>query len=135
MNPIVRNVLAVILGVVVGSVVNMGIVMNGGSIIPLPEGVNPGDMESLKENIHLFEFKHFVMPFLAHALGTLVGAFLAGLVAASHKSRFAMGIGAWFVIGGIMNALMIPAPTWFIVVDLALAYIPMALIASRLTSK
>ena len=31
-------------------------------------------MESLEENIHKFSFIHFLFPFLAHALGTFVGA-------------------------------------------------------------
>ena len=32
--------------------------------------------------MHLFEPKHLVFPFLAHAVGTLVGALVAYLVAA-----------------------------------------------------
>ena len=133
-NPIVRNILAVLAGVVVGSAVNMGIVMSGGSIIPLPEGVNPADMESLKENMHLFEAKHFLMPFLAHALGTFFGALVAGLIAATHKMKFALGIGAWFLLGGVANLFMLPSPTWFAVVDISLAYFPMAYLAGKLTA-
>lgn len=135
MNPIIRNILAVVVGVVVGGAANMAIIIYGGSLIPAPEGVNPMDAESIKENIDLFEFKHFVMPFLAHAIGTLVGAFLAGLIAATHKSKFAVGIAVWFLIGGVANCFMIPAPTWFIIADLALAYIPMGLFAAKLTDK
>lgn len=54
MNPILRNVLALIAGALVGGTVNMGIVMGSGSIIPPPEGIDPGDMESLVANFHLF---------------------------------------------------------------------------------
>jgi len=72
MNPIIKNVGAVVLGVIVGSIVNMGIVVLGGSIIPVPEGVVQTDMESYNNSIHLLSQKHFIMPFLAHALGTLV---------------------------------------------------------------
>ena len=134
MNPILRNVLAVIAGVVVGSAVNMGIIMGGGSIVPLPEGVNPADMESLKENMHLFEAKHFLMPFLAHALGTFFGALVAGLIAATHKMKFALGIGAWFLLGGVANLFMLPSPTWFAVVDISLAYFPTAYLAGKLSA-
>lgn len=63
MNPILKNVLAVIAGVVVGSAVNMAIIMISGSVIPLPEGVDASNAESLKSNIHLFETKHYIMPF------------------------------------------------------------------------
>lgn len=125
MNPILRNVLAVVAGIVVGGLVNMGLITVGPEIIPLPEGVDPNDMESLKANSHLMEAKHFLFPFLAHALGTLVGAFLAARLAISNQLTLAMIIGGIFLIGGITAATMIPAPTWFIIADLALAYLPM----------
>ncbi|MCB9256317.1 MAG: hypothetical protein H6579_04235 [Chitinophagales bacterium] len=129
MNPILRNILAVVAGIVVGSAINMGIIMISGSLIPPPEGVNPADMESLKANMHLFQPKHFLMPFLAHALGTLAGAFVAALLAASNKLRLAMVIGIFFLAGGIANIMMLPSPLWFSILDLGLAYLPMAYLA------
>ena len=85
MNPIVRNVLAVITGVILGSVVNMGIIMLSSSIIPPPEGADLTTEEGLKASMHLMQPKHFIMPFLAHALGTFVGAFVAAIIAISNK--------------------------------------------------
>lgn len=135
MNPVLRNVLAVVAGVVLGGAANMGVIMLSGSIIPPPEGVNPVDMESIKENMHLFESRHYLMPFIAHAMGSFVGAFIAALMAATHKMKFALGLGVWTIIGGIMAASMIPSPTWFIVADLALAYIPTAFVAGTIALK
>ncbi len=132
MNTTIKNILAVIAGVIIGSVVNMGIIMISGSIILPPEGADVTTMEGLKESIHLFQPRHFVLPFLAHALGTLVGAFFAALIAANYKMKFALAIGIFFLIGGIANAFMLPAPTWFIVVDLIGAYIPMAWLGGKL---
>ena len=135
MNPILRNVLAVLAGFVIGSIVNMGLIMISSSVIPLPPGVDPADMESLKANMHLFEPKNFIFPFLAHALGTLVGAFIVAKFAASHHMKFALGIGAFFLIGGIMNVFMLPSPTWFTVLDLAMAYIPMGWLGGMLAQR
>lgn len=135
MNPIIKNILAVIAGIVIGSVVNMGIIMMSSSIIPPPTGVDPSDMESLKANMHLFEFRHFIMPFLAHALGTLVGALVAFLIAANRKMTFALVIGVFFLLGGIVNVFMLPSPVWFIIVDLVGAYIPMAFLAAKFVKK
>ncbi|MFM1876509.1 MAG: hypothetical protein RL266_2246 [Bacteroidota bacterium] len=132
MNPTIKNVIAVIAGVIAGWIANMGLIMLSGSIIPLPEGVDPNNMESIKENMHLFEAKHFAMPFLAHAMGSFCGAFVAALIAVSHKMRFALGLAIFTFVGGVMAAYMIPAPTWFIVADLALAYLPMGYLAGRL---
>ena len=63
MNPIIRNVLAFIAGIIIGSMVNMGLITIGGKIILPPPGVDVTDMESLKSSIHLFEAKHFIFPF------------------------------------------------------------------------
>ena len=132
MNPIVRNVLAVLLGLVVTMLVNGGLIALSASVIPPPAGVDPNNMESLKANIHLFHAKHFVFPYMAHALGSLLGAFVAAKLAATRKMIFALVIGGIHLIGGIMAATMIPAPTWFIASDLILSYLPMAWIGGRL---
>ena len=120
-----RNIVAVVAGFFAGSAVNLGLVMAGPSIIPLPPGVDPSDPESISASIQLFETRHFIMPFAAHALGTLTGAVVAFTIA-SRQSQMAWVIGALFFAGGIYASSMIPAPTWFIVGDLALAYFPMA---------
>ena len=135
MNPKLKNILAIIAGIVGGGIVNMGIVSLSGSVIPPPEGVDPSSMESLKENMHLFGPQHFVMPFLAHALGTLAGALLAALIASTRKMTFALVIGFFFLAGGIMMVFMVPAPVWFAIVDLALAYVPMAWLGGKLGGK
>ena len=127
--------MAVVAGILLGSGVNMGIIMLSSSIIPPPEGVDVTSMESLKSAMHLFEPKHFVFPFLAHATGTLAGAVAAGLIAATHKMKFAMGIGVFFLIGGIANVFMLPSPAWFTVVDLAGAYIPMGWLGGKLAMR
>ena len=132
MNPIVRNILAVVVGALVGGVLNLQIIKNGGIIIPPPEGLIPGDMESLKEMMPSFGPEQFVVPFAAHALGTLVGAWLASMIAATHKMKFAMAIGVWFLIGGIAMSFMLPAPLWFSAVDILLAYIPMGFLGWKL---
>ena len=132
MSVIVRNVAAVLVGLVVGSVVNMAIVSGLPMLIPPPDGVDLGNAESLARSIHLFEPKHFLAPFLAHALGTLAGALVAYLIAASHKVRFALAIGVVFLCGGIAASVMIPAPAWFIALDLVVAYVPMAWLAARI---
>ncbi len=132
MNPIIRNILAVVTGIVLGSIVNMGIIMISGSIIPPPDGADVTTMEGLKSSLHLFQPQHFVFPFLAHALGTFAGAIFAALIAASHKIKFALVIGFFFLIGGIINIVMLPSPTWFTILDLAVAYIPMGYLGGKL---
>jgi len=135
MNSTLKNILGVLAGAIGGSIVNMAIIQVSGSIIPPPEGVDVNNMDSLKTSMHLFEPRHFIFPFLAHALGTFAGAFLAAKIAATYKMRFAMVIGVLFLAGGITAVYMIPAPTWYSALDLAVAYLPMAYIAGKIASR
>jgi hypothetical protein len=132
MNPIIRNILAVLAGILLGSVVNMGLIQISGAIIPPPEGLDMTTPEGIKAAMPLLEPKHFIFPFLAHALGTLVGAFIAAKLGASNKMILALIIGAIFLSGGIAASLMIPAPTWYVVLDLVMAYLPMAYLGGKL---
>ena len=132
MKPIVRNILAVIAGVVVCMLVNGGIISLSATLIPPPAGVNISDMESIRANLHLFEPKHFVMPFLAHALGSLLGGLVAALLAATRKMTFALIVGVVHLLGGIAAAFMIPSSAWFIALDLVAAYLPMAWLGGKL---
>ncbi len=134
MNPILRNILAVILGWLGGSVINMGLVMLGHTVFPI-EGVDPNDMDALATAMPNLASHHFIFPFLAHALGTLIGAFLAGWIAVNHKMKFALAIGGLFLLGGIWVNYILPGPTWFAVLDIIVAYIPMAWLGGKIAGK
>jgi hypothetical protein len=135
MSPILRNILGVVAGVIIGGAANMGIILLSSSVIPPPEGADVTTMEGLQASMHLFEPKHFLMPFLAHAIGTLVGAYIAAFIATDKKMVFALGISAWFLLGGTINVFMLPSPMWFTVVDLVFAYLPMAYVAGKLAMR
>ena len=57
------------------------------------------------------------------------------LIAVNHNLKFAIGIGIWFLIGGIVNIFMLPSPLWFSILDLVAAYIPMAYLGGVLVIK
>ena len=120
-----RNTLAIIAGVVVGSIVNMGLVMLGHKVFPI-EGIDPNNPDTFKEIYKSLDVQYFLFPFLAHALGSLVGAVVAYLLAANEQFKIALAVGVVFLIGGITAVFLIPAPIWFVAADLLLAYIPMA---------
>jgi hypothetical protein len=132
MSPLLRNILAVVAGFLVGSAVNMGIVTIGPMLIPPPEGVDMSDMDKFAENLKLLEPANFIAPWLAHALGTLAGAWTAAKVAASHKMKFALGIGVLFLLGGITMVATFGGPVWFTVLDLFGAYLPMGYLGGKL---
>jgi hypothetical protein len=119
---IIRNILAFLLGLVLGSFVNMGIILISNFIIPAPA-------------MKLMQPKHFIMPFLAHALGTLSGALLCSALAASFRFYMVMLIASLFFVGGIYMVMLLPSPLWFNLTDLILAYFPMAYLGYFLLKK
>jgi len=132
MNPILRNFLAVLVGWFVGSAVNGGLVILGDALVAAPAGVDMTTLEGLKNGMHLLEPKNFIFPFLAHALGTLVGAFLAAKIAANREMIMALIVGVVFLAGGIAMTTLVPSPTWFLALDLIMAYLPMAWLGGKL---
>lgn len=131
MNPILQNVLAVAGGWIIGGIVNYSLILLGHTMFPIA-GIDPNDMEAMAEIAPSLSMEHYIFPFLAHAIGTLIGAFIAARFSAFKHFRMAMVVGFIFLFGGISVAMMIPAPTWFIIVDLVVAYIPMAWLGWKL---
>ncbi len=132
MNPILNNILVVIAGLFFGALVNGGLIMIGPSIIPLPEGATNKTIEEMNATMHLLQPKHYIFPFLAHALGTFFGAFLTAFFAKSRKLLLGMIVGVAFFLGGISMVMQLNAPLWFNLLDLIIAYLPTAYLASKL---
>ena len=130
---ILKNIFAVILGWIIGSLLNMGLVELGNLVFPI-KGVNRNSMEELAIVIPTLSATYFIFPFLAHALGTFLGAFIAWNIASSHKMRIAMTIGGLFLLAGIAVNYLLPGPKWFTILDLTLSYFPMAYFGGFLAS-
>lgn len=127
MKPGLKRILAVITGMAVGSTVNMLILHTGTTyLIPPPAGADISTPEALAASMPLFQAKHFIFPFLAHALGTLVGAVAAALISPLSPLRTGLPVGLLFLLGGAYMVYELPSPAWFNVLDLTCAYIPMA---------
>ena len=135
MPKLLRFVIAVVLGFAAGSAVNMGLILVSGSVIPPPAGADLTTTQGLTASLHLLEPKHFVFPFLAHALGTFVGAFVATLLTPHRARGPAYVVGTLFFLGGCAAAFMLPAPAWFIAVDLIGAYGPPTLAGHLLAAR
>jgi hypothetical protein len=128
MKPILRNILAVLVGTVVCMVLNgvlLGMMMK---LNPAPAGFDPNVVATYS----VLEAKHLMGPFIAHAIPSLVGGLIAALLAVSHRMTLALVVGGIHLVGGIAAAIMIPAPAWFIALDLVVAYLPMAWLGGRL---
>ncbi len=133
MGLVLRNILAVIVGWISGSVLNMGLINLGHVVYPI-EGIDPSNMNELAAVMPTLSPEFFIFPFLAHALGTLLGGIVASAIAGSKHLLMALIVGAVFFLGGIAVNVMLPGPMWFTIADLLLAYFPMAWLGATLVS-
>lgn len=121
------------ISIFIGGVVNMSLIRISGIIIPPPKGSNLQTTEGLVKAMHLMGPEHFLFPFLAHAFGTFVAAILVSKYCNPWSKAAAYSVAGLFFIGGLMMVLMLPSPMWFTLVDLILAYFPMAFLALKIS--
>jgi hypothetical protein len=134
MKPQIKNILAIILGWLAGSIINMGLIQTGHLVFPI-EAIDINNMEALASVMPTLGYEYFIFPFFAHAFGTLVGAFVAGLIAVKNNMKFSLAIGVLFLLGGIAVSYLLPEPIWFTVLDITTAYIPMAWLGGLMAIK
>jgi hypothetical protein len=128
-----KSILLSVLGLILGALTNGIIVQIGASMVSAPLGLDISTEAGLAKAMPLMEFKHFVFPFLAHALGSFVGAFFVSKMRVNRTLINSMAIGFAFLAGGVMMVLMMPGtPLWFILLDLIVAYLPMAYLGYKL---
>lgn len=133
---ILKRTILIILSVFIGAQVNGAFLTLGTNLIPPPEGYNLNTMDGLKAAVPFLEAKHYLFPFLAHAIGTFISAVLITRFIKSQQFVFSMMAGVLFLIAGISMVIMLPGtPIWFILVDLIGAYIPMAYLGYKLAFK
>jgi hypothetical protein len=125
-----RIILGLFLGLFVGAMVNGSFIELGTKIFPFPNGVNFDTPEGM-EAFSGLPLKYYIFPFIAHAMGTLSGCLVALLFVRTYATWVVYTIGSLFLVGGIMAVYMINAPLWFDILDLSMAYIPMAWLATK----
>lgn len=127
-----KNLIAAFVGLILGTIVNLGLITLGMALFPYPESMDFSSMESVRENMKLLGPQYFLFPLLGHALGAVLGAFIATKLAKENALRISLLIGAFYCLMGMGMILNCGGPTWYIIADLAFAYFPMSLVGYRL---
>lgn len=127
-----KSILLSILGLIIGAISNGLIVQLGTQLIAAPAGQDLSTEKGLAAAMAHMQPIHFLFPFLAHALGTFIGAFFVSKMKVERSLVHAMAIGFAFLAGGVMMVLSLPGtPLWFTLLDLIVAYLPMAYLGYR----
>ena len=114
----VRNIGAVLAGILVVGVVVGGLQYVTSLLYPLPEGLDPfdpADAEALGEHMSSMPVSAWVLAFGSEIVGVFLGALVAGSIARDRKVVFVGALVAVGLAGSIMNWLSFSHPTWFMV--------------------
>ncbi|MBC7884670.1 MAG: hypothetical protein H7X99_04305 [Saprospiraceae bacterium] len=123
MSPTLKNILIVVVAIIIGSILVMCIEYVSPIIFPFPEGMDAGNMESLKENIGKLSTGNFIIALLAHAVGALISGWFIAKFAVSGINGLVLTTGIIWTVFGVINLVLIPHPTWFMISDICI-YIP-----------
>ena len=107
-----RNIAAVIAGLVVGMIVNLALIQLNTVFFPLPDGVDMADTAQMKNVIQDMPAAAWILVLAAHLGQAFVGGWVAARLGASRRMMLAMIVGVLSLAGGIANALMLSAPVW-----------------------
>ncbi|TQD40243.1 hypothetical protein [Haloflavibacter putidus] len=124
MSAVAKNIIGILLGIFVGGLVNMSLVLISASLITETAGFDITGASGLQTIPDLYESPQFLLPLLAHVLGTFIATLLSVLIAEDNLFKVSFITVLFFFGGGIVNAISVPAPTWFIGLDLVVAYFP-----------
>lgn len=127
----IKNILAVISGIIVGNIAIMGLHYVGMIFYPLPEGIDINDMKAIAEYIGIAPIGSLFFVMFAH----IGGAFIAGIATALiDKNRItAYIVGGFFTLTGAYNLYVFPHPLWFNIE--VILYLPAAYFGFKLANR
>ena len=111
---IMRNGLAIIAGLGVGSAVNMALItLNTSILFPMPPDVSFEDTNAFGEYIRTLPPLAYVVVFAAHYGQASIGGYLAARIALPEASSVCCYVVAGLtMLGSIANTMALPVPAW-----------------------
>lgn len=131
MNPKLRTILAVVVGILVGAVVIFAVELFSPHQPPADLDIN--DKAKFAEWVKTLPFSAFFILLLAYFLGSVVGGWVTNLLAGPVRYRPALVTGLGLFVAGLMNLIAIPHPLWFAIVS-SLTYFVGAWVGGRLAT-
>ncbi|WP_372367181.1 hypothetical protein [Candidatus Uabimicrobium sp. HlEnr_7] len=113
-----RLIGGILLGLIIGIATVALVEYIGHLVYPVPTDLDLNNKEQMKEYVKNLPFGAFLFVLLAWATGVGFGSFVATKV---NKNKMISGItvGIFFLLATIINLIIIPHPTWFLLCGLS----------------
>lgn len=108
-----RKILAVVCGIISGSLLVGLIEQINHRLYPFPKGFHQDNMVAFKEYISALPVTGLLMVILGYALGAIAAGFISTKIAKSGKKTYALICGGIFLLFTIYNMIVLPTPVWF----------------------
>lgn len=128
--PMIRTVVAVLLGLVVALATMLLIEYLGMSLFPLPPGIDLDSEDDLARLVASSTTGKKLWVLMGWTLAAFAGGWVASRISRRHRSGAALAVGALIVAGVLLNAAMLPHPAWMTVAGVLLP-LPVAWLAAR----
>lgn len=126
-----RVFLAAIIGILVGGTAVWFFEFLGHILFPVTEKFDVTNLEELKQMMYKLPTMTLVSVILAQGIGVFIGMIVARLIDRSSLSPL-FAVSGILLLMSVMNLLMIPHPTWFMICDiLVMVLIPAFYISTR----
>lgn len=126
-----KNILAVGLGLVLAFVVIVVIEGINGYLFPLPEHINYKDTAAMAEYISNLPVAALCIVIFAHAAGAIAASWVIVKRAVDFQMMYALIAGMIITVASVANWMSIAHPEWFKVVDTAVI-VPAAWLGAKL---
>jgi len=108
-----RRLIAVIAGIAVAVLLVMLIQKLGHGLYPPPADMDVNDQAFMKEYVANLPWGPLAFVLGSYAIATLIGGWVAVIIAAERPLLYAAIIAAFVLAGAISTVMTIPHPTWF----------------------
>lgn len=129
-----RVVLGVVLGLLIGVVCIAVLETAGHWLHPPPDGLDLTDREALAAHISDAPITALLLVLAAYAAGSLAGGFVSGFVGGQGWRGACLIVGVVLMCFGTLNLVMIPHPIWFVVAAL-LCFLPLAFLGGWVANR
>lgn len=129
-----RKFISILAGLFAGSLVVFIVEKIGHTVYPLPEGIDPNNIEAFKEYAQTMPVGAMLFVILAWALGAFAAGIVTTLVGKESTKMFSLITGGILMLFGLINLIMIPHPVWFAILGMAV-YLPFAYLGHKLIAR
>lgn len=107
-----RNVGAVLLGLFLGSILNLALLQLNTVFFPMPEGMDPEDMAQLAAYVATLPVTGFLLVLAAHVGQAVLGGAVASYVGDADRPRLGLVVGVMTALGSAFNQVALSGPLW-----------------------